>query len=56
MSAWKKAAMEDSVYKSVNSKIHFPTLEEETLAFWEENHIFEKSVSRWEERFSSSLG
>ncbi|MDR0374817.1 MAG: isoleucine--tRNA ligase [Treponema sp.] len=38
------------MYKPVDSKAHFPKLEEETLAFWEKNHIFEKSVSQREGR------
>ncbi|MDR1565712.1 MAG: class I tRNA ligase family protein, partial [Treponema sp.] len=36
------------MYQSVDPKVHFPKLEEEILAFWEKNHIFEKSVSRRE--------
>jgi isoleucyl-tRNA synthetase len=32
------------VYKTVDPKVSFPTLEEEVAAFWEKNHIFEKSV------------
>jgi isoleucyl-tRNA synthetase len=36
------------VYKQVDPKVNFPGLEEEILAFWERNHIFEKSVSRRE--------
>jgi len=36
------------VYKSVDPKVNFPKLEEEVLAFWEKNKIFEKSVSRRE--------
>lgn len=38
------------MYKSVDSKVEFPALEEEVLAFWEENHIFEKSVRQREGR------
>jgi isoleucyl-tRNA synthetase len=34
------------MYKSVDPKVNFPKLEEEILAFWEANKIFEKSVSR----------
>jgi isoleucyl-tRNA synthetase len=30
----------------VDAKVHFPKLEEEILAFWEKNHIFEQSVIR----------
>jgi len=36
------------VYKSVDPKVNFPKLEEEVLAFWEKNKIFEKSVSQRE--------
>jgi len=36
------------VYKPVDAKVNFPRLEEEILAFWERNHIFEKSVSQRE--------
>jgi isoleucyl-tRNA synthetase len=36
------------VYKHVDPKVSFPKLEEEVLAFWEKNKIFEKSVSRRE--------
>ena len=36
---------EYSVYKPVDSRVNFPQLEEEILKFWEDNHIFEKSVS-----------
>jgi isoleucyl-tRNA synthetase len=32
------------VYKSVDSKVSFPKLEEEVLAFWTSNNIFEESV------------
>jgi len=38
------------VYKQVDSKVNFPKLEEEILKFWEQNHIFEKSVSNREGR------
>jgi isoleucyl-tRNA synthetase len=34
------------VYKPVDPKVNFPRLEEEILAFWEENRIFEQSVNR----------
>jgi isoleucyl-tRNA synthetase len=36
------------VYQNVDPKVNFPALEEEVLAFWEKNRIFEKSVSRRE--------
>ena len=36
------------MYKPVDAKVNFPKLEEEILEFWEQNHIFEKSVSRRE--------
>jgi isoleucyl-tRNA synthetase len=36
------------VYKSVDSKVRFPELEEEILAFWEKNRVFEKSVCQRE--------
>lgn len=31
-------------FKSVSSQVDFPAMEEETLKFWKENKIFEKSV------------
>ncbi|MDR1307892.1 MAG: isoleucine--tRNA ligase [Treponema sp.] len=34
------------MYKPVDPKVNFPRLEEEILAFWEENRIFEQSVNR----------
>jgi isoleucyl-tRNA synthetase len=34
------------VYQTVDPKVNFPKLEEEILAFWEKNNIFEKSVTR----------
>jgi isoleucyl-tRNA synthetase len=34
------------VYRPVDPKINFPKLEEEVLAFWEANRIFEKSVEQ----------
>jgi len=34
------------VYKPVDPRVNFPKLEEEILKFWEENHIFEKSVAQ----------
>ena len=34
------------MYKPVDAKVNFPGLEEEILKFWEQNHIFEKSVSQ----------
>ncbi|MDR2617870.1 MAG: class I tRNA ligase family protein, partial [Treponema sp.] len=36
------------MFKSVDPKVSFPKLEEEILAFWEKNHIFEKSLSQRE--------
>jgi isoleucyl-tRNA synthetase len=36
------------VYKPVDAKVNFPKLEEEILKFWEQNHIFEKSLSQRE--------
>ena len=38
------------MYKSVDPKVNFPKLEEEVLAFWEENKTFKKSISRREGR------
>ena len=38
------------MYKSVDPRVNFPALEEEILKFWEDNHIFEKSVSQREGR------
>lgn len=32
-------------FKKVNSRVEFPKLEQEVLAFWRENRIFEKSVT-----------
>ncbi|PKL05995.1 MAG: isoleucine--tRNA ligase, partial [Spirochaetae bacterium HGW-Spirochaetae-9] len=34
------------MYKSVDSKVSFPQLEEEIVRFWEESHTFQKSVSQ----------
>ena len=34
------------MYKPVDAKVNFPKLEEEILNFWEQNKIFEKSVSQ----------
>jgi isoleucyl-tRNA synthetase len=34
------------VYKSVDPKVNFPKMEEEVLKFWNENHIFERSVEQ----------
>jgi isoleucyl-tRNA synthetase len=31
------------MYKQVDNKVNFPALEQEILAFWQQNHIFEKS-------------
>ena len=42
--------MEAAVYKPVDPKVSFPKLEEEVLAFWETEQIFQKSVSRREGR------
>jgi isoleucyl-tRNA synthetase len=36
------------VFKKVDPKVSFPKLEEETLKYWEENKIFEKSVANRE--------
>lgn len=36
------------MYTSVDPKVSFPALEEEVLAFWGKNHIFEKSVQQRE--------
>ena len=36
------------MYKPVNPKVNFPKLEEEILAFWTANNIFEKSVAQRE--------
>ncbi|GHV92744.1 isoleucine--tRNA ligase [Spirochaetia bacterium] len=38
------------MYKAVDPRVSFPKLEEDVLAFWEKNHIFEKSVSQREGR------
>ncbi|MCL2196581.1 MAG: isoleucine--tRNA ligase [Treponema sp.] len=34
------------MYKPVDAKVNFPKLEEEVLKFWEQNHIFEKSLEQ----------
>jgi len=34
------------MYKSVDAKVNFPKLEEEILKFWEQNKIFEKSMTQ----------
>jgi isoleucyl-tRNA synthetase len=34
------------VYKPVDAKVNFPKMEEEILKFWENKHIFEKSLSQ----------
>ena len=34
------------MYKSVDPKVSFPKLEEAILSFWENNNVFEKSVSQ----------
>jgi isoleucyl-tRNA synthetase len=39
---------EQRMYKTVDSKVSFPKLEEEILKFWEQNKIFKKSVSQRE--------
>ncbi|MDR0316441.1 MAG: isoleucine--tRNA ligase [Treponema sp.] len=36
------------MYKPVDAKVKFHKLEEEVLAFWEKNHVFEKSVKQRE--------
>ena len=36
------------MYKTVDPKVNFPRMEEEILAFWKENAIFEKSISNRE--------
>lgn len=33
-------------FKPVTSQVDFPTLEEETLKFWDDNHTFKKSVEQ----------
>jgi isoleucyl-tRNA synthetase len=37
---------EHPVYRPVDPKVSFPKMEEKVLAFWEENKIFEKSISQ----------
>lgn len=32
------------MFKPVSTKVNFPEMEEETLKYWKENKIFEKSV------------
>ncbi len=32
------------MFRPVTSKVNFPQLEKQILAFWKERHIFEKSV------------
>jgi isoleucyl-tRNA synthetase len=36
------------LYRPVDAKVSFPTMEEKVLAFWKENRIFEKSLSQRE--------
>ncbi|MDR2717333.1 MAG: isoleucine--tRNA ligase [Treponema sp.] len=36
------------MYKQVDNKVNFPQLETEILKFWQQNHIFEKSVTQRE--------
>jgi isoleucyl-tRNA synthetase len=36
------------MYKSIDSRVSFPHLEEEILAFWKKNDIFKKSISQRE--------
>ena len=36
------------MYKSVDPKASFPKMEEEILAFWEQHHIFERSLAQRE--------
>ncbi|MCL5256234.1 MAG: isoleucine--tRNA ligase, partial [Chloroflexi bacterium] len=36
------------MFKAVDSKVSFPELEERTLAFWDKNHIFERSLKERE--------
>ena len=31
-------------FQPVSPKVNFPLLEEETLSYWKENNIFEKSI------------
>ncbi len=33
------------MFKTINNKKGFPTLEEEILAFWEDKNTFEKSIN-----------
>ena len=37
-----------SMYKEVSTNLNFVEREQETAKFWEENHIFEKSVEERE--------
>jgi isoleucyl-tRNA synthetase len=37
--------LEEAVYKNVDSRVSFPKLEEEVLAFWKNNDIFKKSIA-----------
>ena len=34
------------MYRPVDPKVSFPKMEEKVLAFWQENSIFEKSISQ----------
>ena len=36
------------MFQPVDSKVSFPTMEEQVLAFWRENSVFEKSISQRE--------
>jgi len=37
--------MKTSKFPKVNQKQSFPVLEEEMLKFWQENNVFEESIS-----------
>ena len=39
-----------SMYKEVSPNLNFVEREQETEKFWEENHIFEKSMEERKER------
>ncbi|MEK7282142.1 MAG: class I tRNA ligase family protein, partial [Chloroflexota bacterium] len=43
------------MFRAVNSRVNFPTLEEEHLRFWETEKVFEKSVAQRQGRPSYIL-
>ena len=48
--------LEEKMYKKVSTDMDFVSREKETLAFWKENRVFEKSVARAAPRSRSLTG